>query len=254
MNFRTIRQKVERRLARHLAVKPLRMLSGGAVVSFTFDDVPQSACREGRDVLEQQGCRATYYACGSFTDTSSSGARMHSRDDLLGLLERGHELGCHGYRHLDYQTLSGDEIAQDLSRNRDFFTEMGCASQVENFAYPYGCVSPSVKSAIGREFNSARGVWRGLNRGCADLALLRAEPLYQSLCTQSSLDELIDRNAQSKGWLIFFTHGVVDQPDRFGCTPALLDYAVRKSLASGAHVMPINRALRRVAHPGKIAT
>lgn len=250
MVLTSIRHKLERRLARHLAKRPLAMQNSRALVSFTFDDVPQSACLEGRDTLERQGCRGTYYVCGGFTDTIAAGLPMHSRADLLNLLERGHEIGCHGYRHLDYQTLTADEIATDLARNRSFFTELGCAAKVENFAYPYGCVSPSVKSVIGRGFSSARGVWRGLNAARADLALLRAEPLYQHLWTQSALAALIDQNARRKGWLIFFTHGVVDQPDQFGCQPSLLDFAVRTAQASGARVLPVNQALRQSAQAG----
>lgn len=250
MELQSFRHKVERRLARHLAKRPLAMQNSRALVSFTFDDVPQSACLEGRDMLEQQGCRGTYYVCGGLTDTVSAGLPMHSRADLLNLLERGHEIGCHGYRHLDYQALTGDEIATDLARNRSFFTELGCQASIENFAYPYGCVSPSVKGVVGRRFNSARGVWRGLNVARTDLALLRAEPLYQHLWTLPALGEMIDQNAQRKGWLVFFTHGVVDQPNQFGCQPSLLDFAVRTALASGARVLPVNQALRQIVQAG----
>jgi hypothetical protein len=81
----------------------------------------------------------------------------------------------------------------------------------------------------------------------ADLALLNSPPLYQHLWKEHSLAELIDRNARENGWLIFFTHGVVAQPDEFECTPALLDFAVRKALASAARVVPVKQALEEIA-------
>lgn len=247
MDFKSLRHKVERRLARHLAAKRVRMRNKSAVVSFTFDDVPQSACREGRDILERHGCRGTYYVCGGTTDTVSVRGKMHSRGDLLSLLDRGHELGCHGYGHLDYQALTAEEIRADIFRNRAFFRELGCDASVLNFAYPFGCVSPAVKRLIGREFSSARGIRRDLNVLRADLALLNSPPLYQHLWKELSLAELIDRNARENGWLIFFTHGVVDQPDQFECTPSLLDFVVRKALASGARVVPVRQALQEIA-------
>lgn len=247
MDIRTLRHKVERRLARYLAAKRVRMLNKSAVVSFTFDDVPQSACHEGRDILEQHGCRGTYYVCGGFTDAGSAGGKMHSRGDLLHLLDRGHELGCHGYGHLDYQALTAGEITADIARNRSFFQELGCDASGLNFAYPFGCVSPAVKRLIGREFSSARGIRPELNVVRADLGLLNSLPLYQHLWKECALAEMIERNARESGWMIFFTHGVVDQPNQFGCTPSLLDFAVRKALESGARVVPVRQALKEVA-------
>jgi len=238
--------KVERRLARHLAAKRIRMRNNTAVVSFTFDDVPQSACRTGRDILERYGCRGTYYVCGGLTDWSSSNGSMHSRADLLSLLDAGHELGCHGYGHQNYQTLTIEEIRADISRNRIFFEELGCDVVALNFAYPFGCVSPVIKRVASHEFVSARGIRPDLNAYQADLALLNAPPLYEYLWNESSLGKLIDRNARKKAWLIFFTHEVVDEPDQFGCTPSLLDFAVRKAQESGALVLPVKHALEHI--------
>jgi hypothetical protein len=45
--------------------------------------------------------------------------------------------------------------------------------------------------------------------------------------------QTIDANARAKGWLIFATHDVCDQPTRFGCTPAFLN---------GLSSIPQNRA------------
>lgn len=247
MDFRSLRHKVERRLARHLAAKHVRMRNRSPVVSFTFDDVPQSACREGRDILERHACRGTYYVCGGFTDATTAGGKMHSRGDLSSLLDRGHELGCHGYGHLDYQTLSAGEIRADISRNRSFFQELGCDASGLNFAYPYGCVSPAVKRLIGRGFNSARGIRPELNVVRADLALLNSPPLYQHLWEEHSLAQMIERNARENGWLIFFTHGVLERPDQFDCTPSMLDFAVQKALQSGARVAPVKQALEEIA-------
>jgi peptidoglycan/xylan/chitin deacetylase (PgdA/CDA1 family) len=245
--------KVERRIARFSARKPISMCNEMGVVSFTFDDVPQSACRRGRAILERYGYHGTYYICGGNTDLMSDKGNMHSRGDLLGLVEGGHELGCHGFGHRNYQTLTIEEIRADISRNRSFFEDLGCDVAAQNFAYPFGCVSPTVKRLIGREFISARGIRNDLNVNRADLALLNAPPLYQNLWNRTSLAELIERNARQKAWLIFFTHEVVDDPGEFGCTPSLLEFAVQETRASGCLVLPVIRALRHVVEAAKFS-
>src|SRR5688572_9165150 len=68
-----------------------RRLPSGGFVSFTFDDFPTSAAREGTSLVESVGARATFYASMSITKP----------DDVARVAERGHEVGCHTYSHLD---------------------------------------------------------------------------------------------------------------------------------------------------------
>src|SRR5262249_54755284 len=92
---------------------------------------------------------------------------------------------------------------------------------------------------IGNAFISARGIRSRLNVNCADLALLNAVPLYESRWTEVSLARVIAHNAQKMGWLIFFTHDIVTDPDMFGCTPSLLEFAVREARNAGCEVMTV---------------
>lgn len=245
----SLKHKVERRLARYLSGKWIDMRNDSGVVSFTFDDVPQSACRNGREILERHACHGTYFICGGCTDLASPRGRMHSREDLSGLLLGGHELGCHGFGHKNYQALTTEEIRADIGKNRRFFEDLGCGAAAQSFAYPFGCVSPSVKRLIGQEFASARGIQNEMNVGRADLALLNASPLYQRLWDQARLAALIERNASEKGWMLFFTHEVVDDPDEFGCTPSLLEFAIREANALGCRVLAVKHALEYVTSP-----
>src|SRR5437660_4154137 len=105
----TLWRKVERRLAVFAATKPITLRNQSTIVSFTFDDVPQSACHRGRDILERHDCHGTYYVCGGLTDSNSFQTRKHSRGDLQRLLSAGHELGCHGFDHKNYKTLSSEQ-------------------------------------------------------------------------------------------------------------------------------------------------
>src|SRR5262249_42604376 len=152
----SIWRKIERRLARFCERRTVRPQYSTGLVCFTFDDVPHSACLEGSAVLENYGAKGTFYVCGGLTDTGD----FHSRTDLLKLVDRGHELGCHGYRHLGYQSIGRSEILADIQANRSFFKQLGCEIP-RHFAYPYGHVSPLVKQIVAGEFISSRGVQPG---------------------------------------------------------------------------------------------
>jgi peptidoglycan/xylan/chitin deacetylase (PgdA/CDA1 family) len=218
------------------------------IISFTFDDVPRSACRVGRDLLEAHDCLGTYYVCGGLTDREGDGDEpFHSHADLRGLTRAGHELGCHGFAHLPYQQRGLAEVRADLDRNRAFFDELGGDVPPANFAYPYGQVSPALKALASERFVSARGVQAALNRGRADLALLRAVPLYSSELSERTVADVIERTERERGWLVFFTHSVVDAPGRCGCTPALFDFTVRSAARSGCRVLTVAHALGQVA-------
>jgi hypothetical protein len=80
--------------------------------------------------------------------------------------------------------------------------------------------------------------------GTTDLNALPSERLYQGVITPQRVTELVQRVADCKGWLIFYTHDVEAQPSPWGCTPDLLDFAVRAALESGCKVLPVNQALR----------
>jgi len=235
--------KVERRLARVFNSKKTTLDNESGLVSFTFDDVPQSACHIGSRILEEHGFVGTYYVCGGFTDQGCHQERFHSRDDLIALVERGHEVGSHGYGHLDYQSVSLGEVEADIEKNRGFFLELGWAQPPRNFAYPYGCVSPAVKALCGDRFLSSRGILGGVNGDPCDLALLKAVPLFEERQSEESLARLIEQTARSKGWLVFFTHSVVSDPGRFDCTPELLESAVRRAAESGCRISTVGSVL-----------
>ena len=78
----------------------------------------------------------------------------------------------------------------------------------------------------------------------ADLNGLRAQKLYSPSMTEEKLTEMFDATAQSRGWLILYTHDVETYPSEWGCTPKLLDFAVRMALGSGCKVLPVNHAIQ----------
>ena len=70
--------RVSNRLARHFRAAPHRLPAHAPMVSFTFDDAPDSAASEGAELLEQHGGRGTYYLAGSLI-TGEAGLHVDQR-------------------------------------------------------------------------------------------------------------------------------------------------------------------------------
>src|ERR1700736_3245127 len=58
---RRLRRKISSRLARLAAFGARRVENAAPLVSFTFDDVPESAHSRGAAMLERRGARGVYY-------------------------------------------------------------------------------------------------------------------------------------------------------------------------------------------------
>jgi peptidoglycan/xylan/chitin deacetylase (PgdA/CDA1 family) len=242
---RSFWDKIERRVARYRACRTMNLIQDRGIVCFTFDDAQRSACVNGAAILEKHGLKGTFYISGGLTETS----KYHTPADLLQLVGSGHELGSHGYGHHSYQSLSKDEIVVDLRNNLSFFEKLGCHPP-RNFAYPYGHVSTSAKRIVSREFVSSRGIQPGINFPTADLALLKAFPLYHHLWTENRLALTLEENAKICGLSVFVVHGVLSDPGKFDCSIQLLESAVRISLSSGNRVMSVQEALPKVVSIG----
>lgn len=216
-----------------------RLAPGRRCVSFSFDDFPRSAARLGAEVVEVQGARATYYvAMGLITDETSAEAAF-TREDLLQVSARGHELGCHSYSHLDLMTARTRRIHEDLDLNAAAFSALVPGKPLAHFAYPYGRLRPSQKAKLGQRFQSMRSIFPGLHRDRVDLNLLKGNKLYSSGGHIDRALRLVDQLAESGGWLILYSHDVSDHPTEFGVTPRDLERLLHASASAGAEVLPV---------------
>jgi peptidoglycan/xylan/chitin deacetylase (PgdA/CDA1 family) len=233
-------RKLERHLARYSARRTVPIALESGVVCFTFDDLQSSACNKGMTILERYDVKGTFYVCGQLTGWQ----RYHTHEDLRRLANNAHELACHGFGHASYQSINKAEILDDLRQNEVFFQEYGYG-EAKNFAYPYGHVSPFAKRIASPMFTSLRGIHPGINSKVADLALLRAFPLYEGIWSKERLVKLLERNAEISGLTIFFSHGIVPDPGVFDCSDELLEFAVRLAIATGNKVMPVREAIQK---------
>lgn len=238
--------RVSNRLARHFRAAPHRLTSHAPMVSFTFDDAPESAAGLGASLLEDHGGHGTFYLSGSLIDQPSDHWRVLSSDAIVRLHRSGHEIACHTFSHLRAVELDEAGMAREIEQNRRHFAGIDPSIRLENFAYPYGLASIWRKPQLTKSFRSARGILPGVNRDVIDLQFLRASPLVNCEIDAGGVDRCFDDAIDSGGWLIFYSHDVVDDPSPYGCSPALLHHALKAAEARNMPIVTVAEALRRI--------
>jgi peptidoglycan/xylan/chitin deacetylase (PgdA/CDA1 family) len=242
----TVSAKASRFLARNVRFKTVPVGHNEPLVTFTFDDVPVSACRIAGRILERHGARGTYFVCGGGCGMMSPGGRLASADEIGALWDKGHEIGCHTYSHIAISSGSAMQIAADLDRNRSFLKAIDKGIVVSNFAYPYGDFSLRTKRHLQHHFDSCRSLLRGVNTVAADLGVLKSWPLEDATLDHGKIVAVIDETVRTKGWLIFSSHDVDERPSAFGVTPELFTFAVAAAKRAGCTIVTVAEALERL--------
>jgi peptidoglycan/xylan/chitin deacetylase (PgdA/CDA1 family) len=231
------------RLARNVALNALDTRLAEPVVSFTFDDFPRSSLHEGGRMLRERGWTGTYFAAGSFCGRRVDGLDYFDRDDLMQAAEQGHEIGCHTFGHLRLPDTRPEAIEADLERNAGFVAEALPGQRMSSFAYPFGDLHLGQKALIARRFPICRGIWPGLNTGRMDFAQLKAVSLERRMAEGFDVEAWLDRAQAERGWLIFFTHDVSDDPTPYGSTRRAFEAVADAVARRGIRVLPVKNAV-----------
>jgi hypothetical protein len=117
---------------------------------------------------------------------------------------------------------------------------------VRNFAYPYGEMSLRTKRYLEVRFDSCRSVRPGINSAVADLGSLKAWPLENASIDRAKIVDLIGETMRTRGWLIFYSHDVAEQPSEFGVSPGLLEWAVSTAKRAGCALTTIADSLKLI--------
>jgi peptidoglycan/xylan/chitin deacetylase (PgdA/CDA1 family) len=219
------------------------------VASITFDDFPRSAWTSGGAILERFQVRATYYVSGRFCGRWENGLEYFNTEDLRTIYTAGHEVGGHTFSHARVPTVSSRLLMQDAERNAAFVRGVLGDVLISSFAYPYGDVSPRTKLLFSGLFPTCRGTGLGVNSGLLDLGQLKAVPLEFRSWHPEQIERLVTASKAANGWIIFFSHDVSANPTPWGCTPTMLDHALRTLHHAGIEVLPVKHALARTRFP-----
>jgi peptidoglycan/xylan/chitin deacetylase (PgdA/CDA1 family) len=239
---------VLRRAARYTRSKPLAMRNPSPLVSFTFDDVPDSAHTNGAAILERHGLRGTFYVASGTCGRADTYWRVIGQDQVRALYDGGHEIGCHTFSHVRVEDLDARAMEDECVRNQRLLRELCPGIALTNFCYPFGRASLPRKLQLQRRFDSCRGVYEGINAGTADLGMLRVIELYDRTLTPDKLRSVLRATREHNGWLIFVSHDVADEPSWIGCSPRLMRETIAAIAAEGMPCLTVRDALTAIGY------
>jgi peptidoglycan/xylan/chitin deacetylase (PgdA/CDA1 family) len=241
---RSIKGKVRRRWARLVGRRPAGARLDRPMISFSFDDAPETAALTGAALLEARGLRGTYFISAGLAGTDGTMGRNASLSEVKRLAEAGHEIACHTYSHLDCGQASAEIADADVEQNVRSFDAAGLPEAV-TFAYPYGDVSVPTKRALSERYALLRGLHHGLIDTHADLNQAPAVGV-EGPNGEDVAGRWMDKARRRKSWLILYTHDVTDNPSPFGCTPAVLDRLIDRAQSEGFDVVTVAEGCRRI--------
>ncbi len=239
---------VLRRAERHTRSKPFAMRNAAPLVTFTFDDVPDSAYINGAAVLDERGLRGTFYVASGTCGSMDQHWRVIGEDQVRALYDCGHEIGCHTFSHVRVEDLDARSMEEECRQNLRRLRELCPGIALTNFCYPFGRASLPRKVQLQKRFDSCRGIYEGINAGIADLGMLRVIELYDRTLTPDRLKRALRETRERNGWLIFATHDVAEMPSWIGCSPRLLRETVAAVLAENMQCLPIRDALTAIGY------
>ena len=222
------------------------------LISFSFDDFPESALHTGGSILRHFGLNGTYYASLGLLGKDSESGRIFGQADLKLIREHGHELGCHTFSHCHSGNTATRIFEEAIIENRSALHALLPGMEFRTFSYPISCPRPLTKLKTSKYFMCCRAGGQTYNAGPTDLNNLAAFFLEKSRDSIRPVKDLIDQNRQAKGWLIFATHDISNNPSPYGCTPTFFEDVVRYAVDSGACILPVAKALDALMGGGKL--
>jgi peptidoglycan/xylan/chitin deacetylase (PgdA/CDA1 family) len=241
--WRRLQGYYQRRSASFLFRRPLVINAQRPLISFTFDDFPRSALHTGGAILNRSGLAGTYYACLGLMGGETATGKLFNADDLKILIDRGHELGCHTYSHCHSWDTGPRTYEKSVIENQVALKTLLPGTEFKTFSYPICPPRPLSKAKIASHFLCCRAGGQTFNTGTTDLNQLSAFFLEKSRDDFAAVKDVIDHNRQARGWLILATHDISDEPTPYGCTPAFFGAVVEYAVDSGAHILPVAKAL-----------
>lgn len=247
--FTRIRNRGQRMIAKHLVRRPFEISCQTPIISFTFDDFPKSALTVGGSILNSFGLRGTYYASLGLMGTIAPTGEIFQPEDLKLLFAQDHELGCHTFHHTDASETPAKVFEQEVLENRRALSTLVPGMKFETHSYPISVPRAGTKRRIQKYFSCCRCAGQTYNSGIVDLNYLSAFFIEKSRENLDAIKNIIERNREARGWLIFATHDVDPNPTRFGCTPQLFEEVVAYAAKSGALILPVSQALAALGRP-----
>lgn len=144
-------------------------------VVITFDDGYSDFHEHALPALARRGLPSTLYVTTGFLEGGTPQVPARPPDPMLHwsqlaeLVAAGTEIGAHGHRHFQLDTLSVPGARDEITRCK-VLLEDAIGAEVQTFAYPHGYSSPTVRSLTrSAGYRSAAGVKNAFSRADDDL-------------------------------------------------------------------------------------
>ena len=240
-----IYSKIKRAIACLLIQKKIAINLSEPIISFTFDDVPNSALINGEDILSKYGYQGTYYISLGLMDKTTPNGGYCDPVYLNKIIKNGGELACHTFNHIRLYSSSKEQILLDLEKNKKKIDEIIPGYSFSNFSYPYGEQTMTSKIIIRDKYKSARSIKSGINSGAIDLNNLKAVMLTDDVKPED-IFAMIEKTIKSNGWLIFFTHNVETPVLPYGCSPNYFETITKYCFEKKINVLTIEKAVNKI--------
>lgn len=239
--------KYHRLVAYGFCKRVIKISSSHPLISFTFDDAPKTAFKIGGSILLQNGATGTFYVALGLLGMRTEVGDIASIDDLIECFQNGHELGCHTYNHLNTLKTTTEIFLQSVWKNRQELKKNIPNANFKTFSYPISVPRYSMKHRLEKYFLCCRGGGQTVNKGSADLNLLKAYFIdKRNNFDFEAVREIIDYNTVQNGWLIFATHDLTDDHSPYGCTPQFFQRVVEYAAQSGSLILTVRHACERI--------
>jgi len=216
--------------------------SNAKVISFTFDDVPESAFNNAQAILDKNQLQATFYIVLSFLDSN-----LYNRQQLSSCISNGHELGCHTYGHIHFYQVSNTSIIKsEIRKNQTELNKIGIEESFVNFSYPFGEQTIKAKKIVANHFETCRGTNYGINKGKIDMDNLKAVKLYEKLHSLDTIFSILEEFNKSGGWLIFYTHDVQTDFSQYGCSPEYFEKIILRCKDLNIDIQTVRDAAKKL--------
>lgn len=236
-----VKDKYQRLASTHLGCRTTAIQPKHPLVSFTFDDFPTSALHGG-NILKRHGVSGTYYVSLGLMGHEIPAGQAFSADDLRRVVDDGHELGCHTFDHCHAWETDPAVFEESILANRRALQNIHKDWIFKTLSYPKAYPRPETKRKAAKYFSCCRGGGQTYNSGETDRNSLHSCFLEKCDSDLGLVKEMIQENAQLRGWLIFSTHDIKEKPSPFGCTPQFFEKIVEWTVNSDSKVLPVAKA------------
>lgn len=237
--------KVKRAIACKFLKKKVSLNLSKPLISFAFDDIPDSAITNGARILSEYGYKGTFYVSLGLADNHNKNKNYFDHSKLKQLVADGAELACHTADHIALYRSGRRKILNNLKKNKEKINQLIPGYEFKNFSYPSGQQTFRSKWILKKQFRSARGVKAGMHSKEMDLYNLHANEMGDKLTLKLAVG-LIEEAIRTNAWLIFYTHEVEDNPSAYGCTAEFFESVVKYCYKKNVEVLTVNKALDKI--------